>query len=586
MEQDSGRAAGAARATPVSRAMETIRALREELAALRGAQPVAVVGVGLRAPGGIEDLDGYWSALASGADAVRPIPQSRRAPFGEAWDEVPHRGGFLDEVLEFDGPFFGVAPREGRSLDPQHRMLLEVVWEALDDAGIPAGRAAAAAAGLYVGITGQDYREWMREGPDSYWATGNGHCFSAGRLAHTLGLTGPAMAVDTACSSSLVTVHLARQALRSGECDIAVAGGVNLVLSPHGTALAARTGALSPDGVCRPFDARANGFTRSEGCGIVVLKRLADAVRDGDRVHAVIHGSAVNHDGRASGFTAPNVLAQTRLVERALAEAGLGPADIGHVEAHGTGTSLGDPIEVEALAAALGRPGGAGAPVLLGSAKANLGHTESAAGVLGLIKAMLSLRHRAVPPVPHFTTLNPRIDLSGTGLRIPTELEPWPAGAGAYAGVSSFGMSGTNAHVVLGAPAPDPAPAAGPAAAVAVTGFEVSARTPAALRSYAARLAARLAGIKDEEYAAFAYTVTHGRTALATRIRVEASDRHRAAAALGAVAEGLTPPEVREVAADTAPGFADLPRRVLDLPAYPWERRRYAPFDAERPPAG
>ncbi|MGW6782384.1 MULTISPECIES: beta-ketoacyl synthase N-terminal-like domain-containing protein [unclassified Streptomyces] len=582
MGQDSGKAAGAVRATPVSRAMETIRALREELAALRGDRSVAVVGVGLRAPGGIEDLDGYWSALVSGTDAVRPIPQARRAPFGEAWDEVPHRGGFLDEVLEFDGPFFGVAPREGRSLDPQHRMLLEVVWEALDDAGIPAGRAAAAATGLYVGITGQDYREWMREGPDSYWATGNGHCFAAGRLAHTLGLTGPAMAVDTACSSSLVAVHLARQALRSGECDIAVAGGVNLVLSPHGTALAARTGALSPDGVCRPFDARANGFTRSEGCGIVVLKRLADAVRDGDRVHAVIHGSAVNHDGRASGFTAPNVLAQTRLVERALAEAGLGPADIGHVEAHGTGTPLGDPIEVEALAAALGRPGGTGAPVLLGSAKANLGHTESAAGVLGLIKAMLSLRHRAVPPVPHFTTLNPRIDLSGTGLRVPTELEPWPAGAGAYAGVSSFGMSGTNAHVVLGAPEPDPAPGA----AVPVAGFEVSARTPAALRSYAGRLAARLAGIKDEEYAAFAYTVTHGRTPLAARIRVEASDRHRAAAALAAVAEGLAPPEVREVAADAAPGFADLPRRVVDLPAYPWERRRYAPFDAEHPPAG
>ncbi|MFI8342705.1 polyketide synthase [Streptomyces sp. NPDC085639] len=588
MQDDDTKAAGAARATPVSRAMETIRALREELAALKGAQPIAVVGVGLRAPGGITDLDGYWAALASGTDAVRPIPESRRHPFGTAWDEVPHRGGFLDEVLEFDAPFFGVAPREGRALDPQHRMLLEVVQEALDDAGIPAARAAAdGATGLYVGITGQDYREWMREGPDSYWATGNGHCFSAGRLAHTLGLTGPAMAVDTACSSSLVTVHLARQALRSGECDIAVAGGVNLVLSPHGTALAARTGALSPDGVCRPFDARANGFTRSEGCGIVVLKRLSDAVRDGDRVHAVIHGSAVNHDGRASGFTAPNVLAQTRLVERALAEAGLGPADIGHVEAHGTGTALGDPIEVEALAAALGGRTGAATPVLLGSAKANLGHTESAAGVLGLIKAMLSLRHRAVPPLPHFTTLNPRIDLSGTGLRIPTELEPWPAGAGAYAGVSSFGMSGTNAHVVLGAPEErPPGTPAGTAAPVAVTGFEVSARTPAALRAYAALLAGRLAGTKDEEYAAFAYTVTHGRSALATRIRVTASDRHRAAAVLGAVAAGLLPPEVEEVAAGAAPGFGELPRRVLDLPAYPWERRRYAPRDAEPAPAG
>ncbi|MEU3049766.1 beta-ketoacyl synthase N-terminal-like domain-containing protein [Streptomyces sp. NPDC006984] len=561
------------RATPMSRAMETIRALREELAALRGAHPVAVVGAGLRAPGGVQDLDGYWRLLAEGTDVVGPLPQRRRGPFGQAWDTVPHRGGFLDEVLEFDAPFFGAAPREARAMDPQHRLLLEVAWEALDDAGIPARGAAGERTGLYVGITGQDYREWMREGPDSYWATGNGHWSAVGRLAHTLGLAGPALAVDTACSSSLVTVHLARQALRAGECDVAVAGGVNLVLSPLATELARRTGALSPDGLCRPFDARANGFTRSEGCGIVVLKRLSDALRDGDRVHAVLHGSAVNHDGRSSGFTAPNVLAQTRLIRAALADSGLEPADIGLVEAHGTGTALGDPIEVEALAETLGRAN-AGAPVLLGSAKANLGHTESAAGVLGLLKAVLSLRHRAVPPVAHFTALNPRIDFAGTGFRVPTALEPWPSGAGVYAGVSSFGMSGTNAHVVVGA-LPEPEPPAVPAAPV--TGFEVSARTPDALRTWAALLADRLASVKDEEYPAFAYTLTHGRTPLATAVRITAGNRTEAAAALRSLSGDAASPAVTELLTHRAPGFLDLPRRVLDLPAYPWERRRHAP---------
>ncbi|RSS44929.1 polyketide synthase [Streptomyces sp. WAC08241] len=552
--------------------METIRALRAELAALRGAEPVAVVGAGLRAPGGVRDLDGYWRLLAEGGDAVGPLPAERRGPFGEAWDAVPHRGGFLDDVLGFDAPFFGIAPREARAMDPQHRLLLEVAWEALDDAGIPARGAAGERTGLYVGITGQDYREWMREGPDSYWATGNGHWSAAGRLAHTLGLAGPALAVDTACSSSLVTVHLARQALRTGECDVAVAGGVNLVLSPLATELAARTGALSPDGLCRPFDARANGFTRSEGCGIVVLKRLSDALRDGDRVHAVLHGSAVNHDGRSSGFTAPNVLAQARLIRAALADAGLEPADIGLVEAHGTGTSLGDPIEMEALAEALGRAN-SGAMVLLGSAKANLGHTESAAGVLGLLKAVLSLRHRAVPPVAHFTALNPRIDFAGTGFRVPTALEPWQA-AGEYAGVSSFGMSGTNAHVVVGA-SPEPEAPAGPVAPV--SGFEVSARTPEALRTWAALLADRLASVKDEDYPAFAYTLTHGRAPLATAVRITAGDRTEAAALLRSLAGDAVPSTVAELPAHRAPGFTDLPRRVLDLPAYPWERRRHAP---------
>ncbi|MEU5987410.1 SDR family NAD(P)-dependent oxidoreductase [Spirillospora sp. NPDC047418] len=565
-----------ARQTPFKRALATIRSLREQLEERQGRQPIAVVGAGLRLPGGIAGLGGYWDLLAAGGDAVRPMPAARMGPFAGAWAGLPQRGGFLDEVLDFDAAFFGISPREARGLDPQHRLLLEVTWEALEDAALPADVLARTETGLYLGIMWQDYREWLTGDPDAYWTTGNGHNFAAGRIAYTLGLTGPAMAVDTACSSSLVAVHLAVQALRRGECGTAIAAGVNLIMSPRSTRLVRETRSLAPDGLCKAFDARANGFTRGEGCGAIVLKRLDHALRDGDRVHAVIHGSAVNQDGRSGGFTAPNVLSQVALLERAMADAGVEPADIGYVEAHGTGTSLGDPIEMEALATAIGRRSG-GAPLTVGAVKTNFGHLESAAGIAGLLKAVLCLRHRAAPPVVHLRTLNPRIDLSGTAITVPTELAGLDPASGAYAGVSSFGMSGTNAHVILAAPAGQ-APAAEPAR---VDEFEISAKTPGALRALAGSYADRVEGLDPADYPAFAYTATHGRTRHEVRARVTAPDPAAAATALRAIAtgepsagddEGADPPDT-------------LPRRVIDLPPYPWQRTRHAPaHDTPEPP--
>lgn len=573
--------------TPLTRALDTIKRLRRQLEQQRQQRAIAVVGAGLRFPGGVTDLDSYWDLLATGRDVVAPMPLERREPFAQAWADLPTKGGYLGDVLGWDAAFFGASPREARALDPQHRLLLEVSWEALEDAAMPPDSFGDARVGVYVGITGQDYRDWQAGEPDAYWATGNGNCFAAGRISYALGLTGPAVAVDTACSSSLVSIHLATKALRSGECEVALAGGVNLVLSPRSTELVQQTRSLAPDGLCKAFDARANGFTRGEGCGVVVLKRLDQALRDGDRVHAVIRGSAVNQDGRSTGFTAPNVLSQISLIEAALADANLTPADVGMIEAHGTGTALGDPIEMEALVSALGRRD-ANAPLHVGSVKTNFGHLESAAGIAGFLKAMLCLQRGAVPPLVHFRTINPRIDLDGAAVILPTTLTQWtPDATGTCAGVSSFGMSGTNAHVLLG-PAerqelgPD-APALAPSvAAPSVTGFEISAETPAALRELAERYADRLASLRPEDYAAFAYTATFGRARHPVRATVATPDLASAVAALTAIAGG-TPTQDRS-------SIDPLPRAVIDLPHYPWQRERHAPgpvprSDAERPSA-
>jgi acyl transferase domain-containing protein/acyl carrier protein len=574
---------GSAKQTPLTRALSTIRTLRRRLEEQEGRQPIAVVGIGLRLPGGIHTVDGYWDALAAGRDLVGPLPEERKGPFADAWAGLPQRGGFLDgDVLDFDAEFFGISPREARHLDPQQRLLLEVTWEALENAGIPATALGGTSAGVYLGIMWQDYREWLEAEPDAYATTGNGHNFAAGRISYALGLQGPAVAVDTACSSSLVAVHLAAQALRRGECEIAFAAGANLIMSPRSMRLVHETRSLSPDGLCKTFDARANGFVRGEGCGALVLKRLDHALRDGDRVHAVLHGTAVNQDGRSGGFTAPNVLSQVSLIETALAESGLEPRDIGYVEAHGTGTALGDPIEMEALATALGRRNG-GAPLPVGAVKSNFGHLESAAGVAGLVKAVLCLRRRQVPPLVHFRTLNPRIDLSGTGISVPEQLLDWPEEAGRFAAVSSFGMSGTNAHVVLG-PAPEQAEAT---AAAPVTGFGIFARTATALRELAARYADHLADggrpTDPAAYAAFADTATHGRTRHPVSARITAADAAAAQAALRALAAGEPHPAVElgqaggPGADDAGTGADTLPRQVAQLPTYPWQRQRYAP---------
>jgi acyl transferase domain-containing protein/acyl carrier protein len=568
--------------TALSRAMETIKKLRQELDERSGRTPVAVVGIGLRLPGGISDAGEYWRALRSGADLVGEMPAHRQEPFADQWRTLPRRGGFLDEVLGFDAEFFGISPREARAMDPQHRLLLEVASESLHDAAVATDALAGSRVGLYVGITGQDYRDWQPQEPDVYWATGNGNCFAAGRISYALGLNGPSVAVDTACSSSLVGVHLAANALRRGECELALAGGVNLVLSPRSTRLVAQTRSLSPDGLCRAFDARANGFVRGEGCGIVVLKRLDAAVRDGDRIHAVIQGSALNQDGRSSGFTAPNVLSQTALIRSALDDAGLAPADIGLLEAHGTGTALGDPIEMAGIVEALCGAEPGGAPLYIGSAKTNLGHLESAAGIAGLIKAILAIQHREIPPIVHLSTPNPRLEIDGTRVALPMRVETWDTAAGGgYAGVSSFGMSGTNAHIVLG-----PAPAAATtqdAPAAPVEGFTLTARTAEAVRELAASYADALERLPEGDFAAFAYSATRGRAQQPWRIAVRASDPAAAAAALRAVAAGQSPAEATLTGPEdrngtlVGIGAAQLPRRVVSLPNYPWQRHRLAP---------
>ncbi|MFE2060292.1 SDR family NAD(P)-dependent oxidoreductase [Streptomyces sp. NPDC059446] len=581
-------ASGGGKQTPLTRALDTIRTLKQQLGEQRGNQPVAVIGAGLRLPGGIEDLDGYWTALAEGRDEVRPMPHHRKGPFAEDWEGLPQRGGFLDDVLDFDAEFFGISPREARHLDPQHRLLLEVAWEAMEHAGVPSRTLAAARTGLYLGVMWQDYREWCEGEPDAYWATGNGHNFAAGRVAYALGLTGPAMTVDTACSSSLVAVHLAVQALRRGDCEIAFAAGANLIMSPQTMKLVQETRSLSPDGLCKTFDARANGFTRGEGVGAVLLKRLDHALRDGDRVLGVIRGTAVNQDGRSSGFTAPNVLAQVSLIETALADAGLEPSAVGYAETHGTGTALGDPIEMDALATALGRRNG-GAPLPVGAVKANFGHLEGTAGVAGLIKAMLCVARRKVPPVVHFRTLNPRIDLSGTGMTVPGSLQDWSPESGECASVSSFGMSGTNAHAIIGPLHADEVPARQDAGhPPAVTGFEISAKTSGALRSRAAQYAERVASLDPADYPAFAYTATAGRSRLDVRARISAADPETAATALRALAAGEPSPRLTLTEGQGSGGedpSAGLPRRLVDLPGYPWQRRRFAPEQAAADPA-
>ncbi|WP_437760883.1 SDR family NAD(P)-dependent oxidoreductase [Sorangium sp. So ce1389] len=427
-----------------------------------GNEPIAIIGLGCRFPGGADDPDTFFQLLLEGWDAITEVPKDRwdidayYSPDPDAPGKMSTRhGGFLRDIRGFDPEFFGIAPREAAGMDPQHRLLLEVSWEALERAGVPREKLAGSQTGVFVGILGSDYhlRRLQRDDPkqmDAYFGTGVLGSAAAGRVSYALGLQGPAMVVDTACSSSLVAVHLACRSLLLGECDLALAGGVNILLSPNGGVLLSRSRALAADGRCKTFDASADGYVRSEGCGVVVLKRLSAALADGDEVLAVIAGSAVNQDGASGGFTVPSGSSQQELIRRALAEAGVRPAEVGYVEAHGTGTPLGDPIEARALGAVLseGRP--QGKPFLLGSVKTNIGHLEAAAGIAGLIKVVLSLRHERIPPHLHLKQQNPRISPDEVPARIPTETWPWPAGAERrIAGVSSFGLSGTNAHVVV-----------------------------------------------------------------------------------------------------------------------------------------
>ncbi len=444
--------------SPVKRALAEIQRLRARVGELEksSAEPVAIVGTGLRLPGGVTDEATFWELLAEGRDTIRQVPPERWD--WRAWDEpertgavsgVSRYGGFLDNVDAFDAGFFGIAPREAVMMDPQHRLALEIAWEALENAGYASAAVQGSATGIFLGIGNSDYGRHIFRNPeamDAYAGSGNSPAMVAGRLAYVLGLHGPALAIDTSCSSSLVAVHEACASLRLGECTMALAGGVNLMLLPEAHVALSRAQMMAPDGHCKTFDEAADGYVRGEGGGIVVLKKLADAMRDGDRILAVIRGSAVNHDGRSGGLTAPSGPAQMAVIRKALEMARVEPAEIGFVETHGTGTALGDPIEVEALSAVLCEGRDPRQPLLLGAVKTNLGHLEAASGIAGLIKAVLVLRHGRVPANLHLKKKNTRIPWDRLSVAVPTENTAW---GGKYAGVSSFGFSGTNAHVIL-----------------------------------------------------------------------------------------------------------------------------------------
>jgi acyl transferase domain-containing protein len=363
-------------------------------------------------------------------------------------------GGFIEKVDLFDPQFFSVSPREAARMDPQQRLLLETAWEALEDAGQTLEKLAGSRTGVYVGICFSDYLQNQLSNPagiDPYMGVGNAHSIAANRLSYFFDLRGPSMAVDTACSSSLVAVHLACQSLRTGEADMALVGGVNLLLRPELTINFSKAGMMAPDGRCKAFDASANGYVRAEGAGMVVLKPLSRALADGDPVYAVISGSAVNSDGRSNGIMAPNRQAQEAVLREAYQRAGLSPGQVQYVEAHGTGTMIGDPIEAQALGSvlSLGRP--AGRVCTIGSVKTNVGHMEGAAGIAGLIKVALACKHRTLPASLHFTEPNPLIPFTELSLEVQRHLTPWPAAESetAIAGINSFGFGGTNAHVVM-----------------------------------------------------------------------------------------------------------------------------------------
>jgi acyl transferase domain-containing protein/NADPH:quinone reductase-like Zn-dependent oxidoreductase len=469
-------------------------------AAQAPAGAVAIIGMGCRFPGGADSPASYWRLLRDGIDAVSEVPADRY-DLDDLFDADPAApgkvytrwGGFLEAVDGFDATFFGIAPREARRMDPQQRLLLEVVWEALEDGGQPPDRLAGTNAGVFVGISTREYTDVQLlplhpQRIDGHVNAGTAFSIAANRVSYLLDLRGPSFAVDTACSSSLTAVHLAARSLAAGECDVAIAGGVGVLLAPEVTVGFCKASMLSPTGRCRAFDAAADGYVRAEGAGAVVLKSLERALADGDPIQAVILGSAINQDGRTTGLSLPSATAQQAMLADALRDAGVAAADIGYVEAHGTGTPAGDPIEAEAIGTVLAAGRSPAEPCLIGSAKTNLGHLEAAAGMAGLIKAVLALQHRQVPPSLHFNEPNPDIDFEALRLRVPTALEPWPpARRRALAGVNSFGFGGANAHVVLAEP-PAPEPAAGrDADGRDVHVVPLSARSPEALVELARR---------------------------------------------------------------------------------------------------
>jgi acyl transferase domain-containing protein len=451
--------------TPLQKAVIALKEARNKIEALERQknEPIAIIGMGCRFPGGANSPEAFWELLSRGKEVIVPVP-SQRWDAEAYYDENPdlpnktyaRYGGFIDAVDQFDAQFFGMTPREAIALDPQQRLLLEVSWEALENAGIAPQKLTGTQTGVFVGIGLDDYAKLQIKQQiaiDAYTGSGNAFCFASGRLSYFLGLQGPSLAIDTACSTSLVTVHLACQSLRNRESNLALAGGVSLMLSPEVTLYLSKTRALSPDGRCKTFDKDANGYVRGEGCGMVVLKRFSDAISDGDNILGVIRGSAVNQDGPSSGLTVPNGSAQMAVIRQALENAKVKPEQISYLEAHGTGTALGDPIEVRGINNILCKDRSTDNPLMVGSVKTNIGHLEIAAGMASLLKVILSLKNQEIPPHLHFKELNPDLADAATSLKIPTSSLPWQrTEEPRRAGISAFGLSGTNAHIIIEEP--------------------------------------------------------------------------------------------------------------------------------------
>lgn len=514
-------------------------------------EPLAIVGMSCRLPGGVASADDLWRLVAEERSALSPFPGDRGWDLDSLFDQDPDRpgtcyvrhGGFLADADRFDAAFFGISPREALAMDPQQRLVLETTWEAIEHARIDPTSLRATQTGVYLGMTTHGYESLSHEpGQDgAYLGAADSFAVTSGRVAYALGFEGPALTVDTACSSSLVALHLAGQALRAGDCSLAVAGGVSVICTPKPFVQFSKQRALAPDARCKAFAAAADGTAWGEGVAVLLVERLADARRNGHRVLAVIRGSAINQDGRSNGLTAPHGPAQRRVIRQALADAGLGPHDVDTVEAHGTGTQLGDPIEARALMATYGHERPPERPLWLGSVKSNLTHTLAAAGIAGVIKTVQAMRHGVLPSTLHVDR-PAELDWSAGGVSLLTESRPWPrVERPRRAGVSSFGISGTNAHVILeeestpdgpvrSGPSPTPEPGTVP--------WVVSGRGGPALRAQAARLADHLRSHPDLPMVDIAYALATTRTAFSHRAVVLADDRDGYLGGLETIAAG------------------------------------------------